>query len=70
MSELQRIEFLIQRDGEAAARAWVERTLQIYRDAVALGGHASVPPYRPLFDEAIREFESWLAEHPALSSDA
>lgn len=69
MSELQRIEFLIRRDGEAAARAWVERTLQMYRDAVALGGHASHPPYRALFEEAIREFEAWLAGHSAPASD-
>ena len=61
MSEARRIEFLLQRDGEAATRAWVERTLEIYRTAMASDGYAASAAYRPLFEESIREFEQWLA---------
>jgi len=60
MSEEQRIEFLVHRDGIAAAQAWVERTLQLYREAVASPGHASTNEYRRLFEESIRDFEAWL----------
>lgn len=58
--EIERINFLIQRDGEQAA--WVERTLNIYREAIAKpGSPASNPAYRPLFEDSIRTFEAWLA---------
>ena len=60
--EMERINFLLQRDGEPTARAWVERTLKIYREAIAHpASHASSKEYRPLFAESIREFEAWLA---------
>lgn len=61
-SERSRIKFLIARDGLGAARAWVERTLRIYQDALAnRGSHAAAPEFRPLFEEAIQEYEEWLA---------
>jgi hypothetical protein len=60
--EIERINYLLQRDGEKATRAWVERTLRIYREAVTKpGSHASNTTYRPLFEKAIHEFEEWLA---------
>jgi hypothetical protein len=61
--EAERIKFLIQRDGPEAARQWVERTLEVYRQAVTSeSNHASRPEYRAKFTLAIREFEEWLAE--------
>jgi hypothetical protein len=59
-TEAARIEFLINRDGLAAAQSWVERTLEIYRRAIQ-GGYAATPEYRPLFEASIRDFEEWLA---------
>jgi hypothetical protein len=59
--EKQRIELLVRRDGVEAARAWVERTLRLYREAIASGtSHASMKEYRPLFEQSIRDFEDWL----------
>ena len=47
--EIERINFLTQRDGKRTARAWVERTLSIYREAITKpGSHASTDSYRPL----------------------
>ncbi len=64
-AEKDRIAFLIRRDGEAAARLWVGRTLKIYRDAASSpASHASDAFYRPLFERAIAEFEKWLTESP------
>lgn len=60
-SERHRITFLIQRDGYAKTRNWVEKTLGIYREAVSSpGSHASQPEFRPHFDKAIAEFQAWL----------
>lgn len=60
--EQRRIEFLIQRDGEEAAREWVERTLETYRQAISSSAsHASLPEYRPRFEQSIKEFKDWLA---------
>ena len=60
-SEDERIEFLVQRDGRDAATAWVERTLGIYRQALSdHRNYALLPQYRPLFEDSIRTFESWL----------
>lgn len=60
--EAERIRFLVERDGRAAARKWVQETLKSYRDAVSSpSSHASKPNYKPLFEESIREFEGWLA---------
>lgn len=62
--EDKRIEFLVGRDGRDAATAWVERTLGIYRRALLNpGGYALLPQYRPLFEDSIEAFESWLKAH-------
>ncbi len=61
-AERNRIEFLLKRDGLEATRAWVRRTLQIYRDALAnRSSHAAAAEFRPLFEQAIRDYEEWLA---------
>ena len=63
-SEDKRIEFLVQRDGRDAATAWVKRTLGIYRQALLdPRSYALLPQYRPLFEDSIRTFESWLKAH-------
>lgn len=64
-SEQRRIALLLARDGHAATREWVERTLNIYRQALAQpGSYAREPGYRAGFERSIREFEEWLASHP------
>jgi len=61
-SESERIAFLLKRDGLEATRAWVERTLGIYRRALADPKHfANDSSYKPRFERAVREFEEWLA---------
>jgi hypothetical protein len=62
VTEAQRIQFLVQRDGPEEARRWVERTLKLYREAIASGSHAATNEYRPLFEQSIAEFERWLAQ--------
>lgn len=62
MSEKERIEFLVRRDGVKEARAWVERILKLYREAIASGSHAATKEYRPRFEQSIREFEQWLKD--------
>jgi hypothetical protein len=62
VTERLRIAFLVRRDGIGQARAWVERTLQLYREAIASGSFAAAPWYRPLFEQSIGEFEAWLAQ--------
>lgn len=60
-SELGRIEFLLNRDGPAATRAWVKRTLAIYRRELAdPRSFAADPAYKPRFERSVREFEEWL----------
>jgi hypothetical protein len=60
--EAHRIRLLIERDGYQAARDWVLRTLQAYREAVnSPYSHASLGHYRPSFEESIGDFEEWLA---------
>jgi hypothetical protein len=60
-SEAPRIGFLLARDGADATREWVDRTLGLYRAALASpASHASSPGYRRLFESAIRDFEAWL----------
>lgn len=60
--EAHRIQLLIERDGYEAARAWVLRTLQAYREAVnSPHSHASLAHYRPSFEDSISDFEEWLA---------
>ncbi len=64
--ESERIEFLLRRDGLAATRAWVERTLAIYREALSdPRNYARDPTYQPLFERAVRQFEDWLAGQKA-----
>jgi hypothetical protein len=66
--EIERIELLLERDGRAATRAWVERTLAIYRRAPADPRHyANDPPYKPRFEKSVREFEEWLASRKSPS---
>lgn len=56
-----RIEFLVQRDGLAAATQWVRRTVGIYRRAVLdPRHHASTQEYRAKFIKAYCIFKSWL----------
>ena len=56
-----RIEFLVQRDGLAAATLWVRRTVGIYRRAVLNPHHhASTQEYRAKFIQAYCTFKSWL----------
>ena len=63
--ERDRIEFLLRRDGYEATRAWVERTRNIYREALDRPGeHSADTVYRPLFEKSIAEFEEWLAANP------
>ena len=60
--ESERIEFLLQRDGHDTTRKWVERTVNIYRNALGDARHyASDPAYRPRFEQAVREFDAWLS---------
>jgi hypothetical protein len=59
--ESERIALLVKRDGLEAAQAWVERTLAIYRRALADPRHyANDSSYKPRFERAVREFEEWL----------
>jgi len=61
--EKGRIEFLVQRDGLAAATQWVRRTLGIYRRAVLdPRHHASTQEYRAKFIQSYCSFKSWLSE--------
>jgi len=56
-----RIEFLVRRDGLAAATLWVRRTIGIYRRAVLdPRHHASTQEYRAKFIQAYCTFKSWL----------
>lgn len=60
--EENRIRFLLQRDGPAAATAWVRRTMHIYRAAVLDKNHfASSNGFRRGFIEAYCDFKRWLA---------
>lgn len=60
--EADRIDFLLRRDGYEATRAWVERTLGIYRDALRVRGARGDSSYAPLLAKSIEEFEEWLAQ--------
>ena len=63
-SETRRIQFLLERDGYDATRAWVDQTLKIYRQALAHPGSlATEPIYRWRFERSVREFELWLSQH-------
>lgn len=59
--ESERIEFLLRRDGFEATRKWAERTVGIYKAALAeRSGYGTDPTYRPRLQKAIREFDEWL----------
>ena len=59
--ESGRIELLLRRDGAEETRKWVERTAGLYRDALGhRASYAADPVYRPIFEQAVREFEEWL----------
>lgn len=61
MREAARIDFLVRRDGQAAAARWIRRTLGIYRRAVLDRRHfASKAEYRRSFVESYCEFKLWL----------
>lgn len=61
VNEQARIEFVVRRDGPAAAVQWVRRTLGIYRSAVLDKRHfASKGTYRRAFIESYCEFKRWL----------
>lgn len=63
--ESERIGFLLRRDGYEATRKWVERTIGLYRAEIGPhGSYATDATYRPRFEKAIREFESWLDSPP------
>lgn len=60
--EQGRLDFLVRRDGEAAAVEWARRTMRIYRSAVLNRRHfASTAEYRRQFIESYCEFKRWLA---------
>ena len=60
--ESERIAFLLKRDGLEATRAWVERTVAIYRRALAdPRSYANDSSYKPRFERAVRELAEWLA---------
>jgi hypothetical protein len=67
VSEWDRIDFLVRRDGEEQARAWVERTLKLYREAIASRSPAATDAYRPMFEESIRVYEQWLRRGRAVT---
>ena len=68
--ERGRIEFLRQRDGMASARAWIEGTLKIYRQAVLNPHHhAHTPEYRREFIQAYCAFKHWLTKQEATRHD-
>ncbi len=61
--EAERIGFLLARDGRQATRAWVERTLRMYREELGRPtSYASDAAYRPRFERAVCEFEEWLVQ--------
>lgn len=69
MSEQARLQFIVARDGLAAARKWAKRTAKIYRSAVLTSRkrgfdkphHASLPEYRRGFIESYLEFKRFAA---------
>jgi hypothetical protein len=52
---------LVQRDGYEAARAWVERALPSYREAVTKPEPCLQIQVPPLFEQASGELEEWSA---------
>lgn len=61
MSEQQRIDFLLHRDGLDTTIAWIRRTMQIYRRAVLEHSHfAGKDDWRRKYIEGYCEFKRWL----------
>jgi hypothetical protein len=59
--ERQRVSLLLERDGHAQARKWVQLTRRIYAEALATPhSHASQPQYREAFETSIYVFDRWL----------
>ena len=68
-AEASRIEFLLQRDGLAATRIWVLRTLAIYRRSVLDRGHfAHTAYYRRKFIVSYLGFRRWLVSNRGYES--
>ena len=68
-AEASRIEFLLQRDGPAATRIWVQRTLATYRRSVLDRRHfAHTAEYRLKFVASFLEFRRWLVANGAYGS--
>lgn len=60
--EAARIELLLERDGAAATRMWIHRTLVIYRRSVLDRRHfAHTADYRLKFVVSCLVFRQWLA---------
>lgn len=58
---LNRIAFLVRRDGYEQARRWVERTLAIYLEAEKTpSSHVSKPEFRRQVEAEMEEFRTWL----------
>ncbi len=69
MHEDQPIQFLIERNGQAAAITWVRRTLVIYRAAVVGRSHFSSPDgFRRGIVESYCDFKRRLAAVHAYAS--
>jgi len=61
LADQKRIDFLVKRDGLAAATQWVCRTMRIYRQAVLNPRHhASAQEYRRKFMQSYCSFKAWL----------
>ncbi|MGE5242437.1 MAG: hypothetical protein ACM3NI_12400 [Bacteroidota bacterium] len=68
--ERGRIEFVLQRDGVASARARFDRTLRIYRQAVLNPHHhAHTLECRREFIQAYCAFKHWLTKQEAARHD-
>lgn len=60
MSELDRFNFIKNRDGDVEARAWALRTYRIYRSCVynKKPNFTQIPAWKPLFLESLLELRS------------
>jgi hypothetical protein len=58
MNERVRLETLVARDGQDAAREWARRTAALYRKSISDAAHfASQPDSKPRFEQLVRELE-------------
>lgn len=66
MSEIDRINFIVERDGALAAAKFVRQTIKIYRRAVLnTKGFAPLPEYRAKFIKSYCELKKWIREYDA-----